>query len=72
MTWLSGKKVDAIWSNEEESNVHGNIDGTWLKFQDDNSDACTNFAILASLAKDGNRYVDVNVDNGRITEIYVW
>jgi hypothetical protein len=32
MAWLNGKKVDALWSNEQESNVHAWIDGAWRKF----------------------------------------
>src|SRR4051812_25594841 len=34
MVWLRGKKVEALWSNDEESNVWGWIDGAWQKFQD--------------------------------------
>jgi hypothetical protein len=72
MAWLSAKKVDALWSNEQKSNVHGWIDGAWRKFQDSHDDACTNFAILAAHAKDGNRNVDARVEDGRVKEMYVW
>ena len=72
MPWLNGKKVDALWSNEEDSNVWGWIDGAWRKFHDDNDDACTNFAILSAHAKQGNRTVDVLVDGDRAKEMYVW
>ena len=61
MAWLNGKKVDALWCNEQRSNVHGWID-----------DACTNFAVLGAHAKDGNRNVDVRVEGGRVKEMYVW
>ena len=57
MAWLNGKKVEALWSNEQESNVHGWIDGAWRKFEDNRADACTNFAVLAAHAKQGNRNV---------------
>jgi hypothetical protein len=72
MAWLNGKKVDALWSNEQSSNVHGWIDGAWRKFHDSHDDACTNFAILAASAKQGNRNVDVRVEDGRVKEMYVW
>jgi len=72
MAWLRGKKVEALWSNDEESNVWGWIDGAWQKFQDAHDDACTNFGILAAQAKDGNRNVDVRVEGGRVREMYVW
>ena len=29
MAWLNGKKVTALWSNDEESNAWGWIDGAW-------------------------------------------
>ena len=47
MAWLKNRKVDALWSNHQKSNVHGWISGSWRKFEDDHTDACTNFAILA-------------------------
>jgi hypothetical protein len=72
MAWHNGKKVDALWSSEHQSNVHGWIDGAWRKFEDTNDDACTNFAILAAHAKQGNRNVDARVENGRVKEMYVW
>jgi hypothetical protein len=72
MPWLHGEKVEALWSNGQESNVWGWIDGAWRKFEDDHADACTNFAILAAHAKDGNRNVDVRVESNRVREMYVW
>jgi hypothetical protein len=72
MAWLSGKKVDALWSNEQESNVHAWIDGAWRKLEDNHADACTNFAILAAHAKNDNRDVDARVEGGRVKEMYVW
>ena len=72
MAWLNGKKVQALWSNHQKANVHGWIDGAWRKFEDDYSDACTNFAVLGAHAKGGNRNVDVRVEGGRVKEMYVW
>ena len=72
MAWLNGVKVAFLWSNYQPSNVHGWIDGAWRKFEDTNDDACTNFAILGAHAKDGNRDVNVRVENGRVKEMYVW
>ena len=72
MAWLDNKKVEALWSNHQDSNVWGWIDGAWRKFEDDNDDACTNFAILAAHAKDGNHDVNVRVEDGRVKEMYVW
>jgi hypothetical protein len=72
MAWLNDKKVDALWASYHESNVHGWIDGAWRKFEDAHADACTNFAILAAHAKDGNHNVNVRVEDGRVKEMYVW
>ncbi len=72
MAWLTDKKVDALWSNYEKSNVWGWIDGAWRKFEDNHDDACTNFAILAANAKSDNRNVSVRVEDGRVKEMYVW
>jgi hypothetical protein len=72
MPWLNGKKVSALWSNHQESNVWGWIDGAWRKFEDDESDATTNFAILAAHAKETNSNVNVLLDGGRVREMYVW
>jgi hypothetical protein len=72
MAWLNGKKIDALFATHHKSNVHSWIDGAWRKLDDDHADACTNFAILAAHAKDGNRNVDVRVESGRVKEIYVW
>ena len=72
MAWLDDKTVDALWSNDEESNVWAWIDGAWRKFNDDHDDACTNFAILGAHAKDGNRRVNARVESGRVKEMYVW
>lgn len=72
MAWLNAKRVVALWSNYQRSNVHAWIDGAWRKFEDANDDACTNFTVLGAHAKDGNRNVDVRVEDGRVKEMYVW
>lgn len=72
MPWLSAKKVEALWSNEQRANSWAWIDGAWRKFQDSNTDACTNFTILAAHAKSGNRFVDVRIESDRVREMYVW
>jgi hypothetical protein len=72
MAWLDGKRVEALWCNDQRSNVHGWIDGSWRKFQDAHDDACTNSAVLAAHAKDGSRTVDVRVEGGAVKEMYVW
>ena len=72
MAWHNGVKVLALWSNAERSNAWGWIDGAWRKFDDAHDDACTNFAILASHAKAGNRNVDARIEGDRLKEIYVW
>jgi len=72
MPWLNGKKVDALWSNDERANSWAWIDGGWRKFNDANDDACTNFTILGAHAKSGNRDVNVFVDSDRVKEMYVW
>lgn len=72
MAWLRGKQVSALWSNHQESNVWAWIDGAWRKFEDDHSDATTNFAVLAATAKGAGRNVDVRYEDGAVKEMYVW
>ena len=48
MAWLNGKKVEALWSSEHQSNVHGWIDGAWRKFEDAHDDYSS--IMLKSLA----------------------
>jgi hypothetical protein len=73
MPWLDNKTVDALWSNDQESNSWAWIDGAWRKFQDDHDDACTNFTILGAHAKETNSLCKVNVGDGnRVVEMYVW
>jgi hypothetical protein len=72
MPWLNGKKVVALWANEQRANSWAWIDGAWRKFNDANSDACTNLTVLGAHAKAGNRDVNVFVDGDRVKEMYVW
>lgn len=72
MAWINGTRVDALWSNYQEANVHAWIDGAWRKFDDDEFDATTNFAVLAAHAKETGSSVDVRVESGRVKEMYVW
>jgi hypothetical protein len=72
MAWLNGKKVSALWANEEESNSWAWIDGAWRKFHDAHADACTNFTILGAHAKQQNSDVNVRVEDNRVKEMYVW
>ena len=72
MAWHYNTRVEALWSNYEEANAWGWMDGAWRKFDDDEDDACTNFAIITAHAKAGNRAVDAFVDGERLKEIYVW
>lgn len=71
MAWHRGKRVTALWSNEQRSNSWGWIDGAWRKFQDSHDNACTNFTILAAHAKGSGRNVDVRIE-GNVKEMYVW
>ena len=72
MTWHRGKRITALWSNDQRSNAWGWIDGGWRKFEDAHDDACTNFTILAAHAKGANRNVDARIEGGRVKELYVW
>ena len=71
MAWHRGKRVDALWSNDERSNSWAWIDGGWRKLHDAHDDACTNFTILAAHAKGAGRTVDVRIETS-VREIYVW
>lgn len=70
-----GRRIQALWCNEQESNAWVWLsDAGWRKLDDTNRDACTNLLAVAALAK--SRNVDVKVheelrgDTWVITEIY--
>jgi hypothetical protein len=72
MAWHNGKKVTALWVNDERSNSWGYIDGAWRKYENAQDTACTNFTIVCAHAKADNRNVNARIENDRLKEIYVW
>jgi hypothetical protein len=70
-----GRRIQALWANEEESNAWVWLsDAGWRKLDDRQSDACTNLLALAAQAKSQNALVSVREelrdDIWFITELY--
>ncbi|SOD42785.1 hypothetical protein SAMN06298226_3153 [Nitrosovibrio sp. Nv4] len=65
MSVSCGRYIDALWSNEEESNawVWPRNSG-WRKLDDRNKDACTNLLAIAAEAKRRQRAISVHGELG--------
>lgn len=70
-----GRRIDALWCNEEQSNAWVWLRGRgWRKLDDREHDACTNLLAIAAAAKANGWAVSVHEeqrgDRWYITEIY--
>lgn len=75
MTVSCGRRIDALWCNEQHSNAWVWLRGTgWRKLDDRNADTCTNLLAIAAMAKANALPVSVHeeVRDGDpvITEMY--
>ena len=73
-TWLTGKKVVAMWANRAARNGYAYLDGVgWKRLADTSDSAHSSLTILASAARQIGSTVNVRDEgDGRIREIYVW
>lgn len=73
-TWLSDKRINALWSINENRNVWISMDGIgWKKLADNSDSAIMALTILSSYARLMQaRYDGLESDDGKITECYVW
>src|SRR5689334_9200560 len=73
-TWLTGKKVVAMWANRATRNAYAYLDGVgWKRLADTSDSAHTSLTLLASAARQVGSTVNVRDEgDGRIREIYVW
>jgi hypothetical protein len=74
VTWLTGKKVVAMWANRAARNAYAYLDGVgWKRLADTSDSAHTSLTMLASAARQTGSGISVRDDgDGRIREIYVW
>jgi C1A family cysteine protease len=71
--WIRGKKVLGLWTINQERNAWVYLsDEGWQKISNNNDDAFINMLTQLAAAKAVNANVDVYVDNGLITIIYVF
>jgi hypothetical protein len=75
MSVSCGRRIDALWCNEQASNAWIWLRGTgWRKLDDRNADTCTNLLAIAASAKQTGQAVSVHeeVRGGLnvITELY--
>jgi hypothetical protein len=73
-TWLTGKKVVALWANRGARNAYAYLDGVgWKRLADTNDSAHSSLTQLASAARQTGSTVHARDEgDGRIREIYVW
>ena len=71
--WLRGKKIDALWSINENRNSWVHVAGVGWKKLASNSDSVVVALTMASAhARQTNSTVDLKEDGGQITEMSVW
>jgi hypothetical protein len=73
-TWVTNKKVNALWSINQNRNSWASIDGIgWKKFANNSDSAIMAFSILAANAKQTQGVTNYREEsNGMIYEMYVW
>ena len=73
-TWHRGKKITALWSINQNRNVHVGISSVgWRKLANNSDSAIVALNMLSSHAKQMNRNVNAYEDDKKmIKEIYVW
>jgi C1A family cysteine protease len=71
--WIRGKKVLGLWTINQERNAWVYLsDEGWKKISNSNDDAFINTLTQLAAAKAAGSNVDVYVDNGLITVVYVF
>ncbi|QTN39280.1 hypothetical protein HZ996_09060 [Cryomorphaceae bacterium] len=72
-TWHNGKKITSLYGTDGARNSWAYISGMgWKKFEPDHNSAVAAFTIVAGMAENKNRTVNIKLENNRITEMYVW
>lgn len=69
--WLSGKKVQGLWTINEDRNAWAYMEGSgWRKIANNDDDVFANLLAQLVSAKNMNRAVSVYLTDGMITQIY--
>lgn len=72
-TWHSGKKITSLYATDGARNSWAYISGMgWKRFEPDHNSTVAAFTIVASMAENKDRPVNIKLENNRITEMYVW
>jgi len=71
--WYSDKKINALYTTNETRNSWINVVGTgWVKLANNIDSANEAFTILATSAKDKKSPANYCLENGQVTQLYVW
>ncbi len=72
-TWHSGKKITSLYATDGARNSWVYVSGMgWKRIEPDHNSSVAAFTIMASMAENKDRPVNIKLDNDRITEMYVW
>ncbi|MBS0198642.1 MAG: hypothetical protein JSR77_17985 [Planctomycetes bacterium] len=73
-TWHSDKRINALWSINQNRNVFAGVAGVgWKKLADANDSSVMALNIIASCARNTQGRVDLREESdGKIHEIYAW
>lgn len=72
--WYSGKKIVALWSNDDNRNSYISVPGLgWKKLSSANDSSVVSMTMLAAHAEQTNANVNIRIEaDGMVHEIYVW
>lgn len=71
--WHKSKKINALWSINQDRNAWINVSGlNWKRLANHSSSAVVALTMLASHAKQSGRTTNLKEESGKIVEMYVW
>lgn len=71
--WHSGKKIDALWSINQNRNSWVHVAGIgWKRLANNSDSAVVALTMGGAHARQMNSTVSLKEDAGQITEMYVW
>ncbi len=71
--WIRAKKVVGLWAQKDQRNAWAYLSDTgWRKISNNNDDGFINSVTQLAAAKTVNSNVDVQIENGMISTVYVF
>ena len=72
-TWQNNKRINGLWSINQNRNSWAGVAGVgWKKLAGDSDSAIVALTMLAAHARDKNAPVNYREESNQIQEIYVW